>query len=234
MSGERLSADHASARHGATRVMPDWRPLVADDDDLARLARSTPRTPGRAAPTRRSASTTGISATARRIGRDGDLRDRARFSGCLASDRCLRTSNSTSVAHRRCALRPPAASRPALSATSALELVGASATAPCASSPPATTTTPPRSRTAGTARTAAAAPRAPPPARRWPTPAPLRSLFAVAAPLHELEVVVAEAPEERLGPLRARARSRTPRTPAVASPTSARQAAEHRAVDRRT
>ena len=44
---------------------------------------------------------------------------------------------------------------------------------------------------------------------------------AVAARLHQLEVVVAEGPEERLGPLAARARSRRLSSCSVASATSA-------------
>ena len=63
----------------------------------------------------------------------------------------------------------------------------------------ATRTRPPRSRTAGTARTAAAAPTAPSPAR--PGPSRRAGPVAVRPLLDQLDVVVAERPEERLGGL---------------------------------
>ena len=65
----------------------------------------------------------------------------------------------------------------------------------------ATTATPPRSRRGGTARAGAAGPRAPLRAPRAQTRVGVDVVVAVGARLDELEVVVAEPPEERLGAL---------------------------------
>ena len=149
---------------------------------------------------RRSASTIGISATAGGSARDGDLRDRhlqrlLRLGPLLAH---LEQHVGRPLVGALVGLpRRLACCRRA--ATRAPRRVGHGAR--CIEP-----VLPPRPDFLGHERqerreAAAAARTAPPTARRWPTPAPAGALLAVAAPLHELEVVVAEAPEERLGAL---------------------------------
>ena len=93
VSGQDPRSHHTGFR---TDSVGDW--LVARDDDLARLADDASRTPARAARRagrpRRSASARPTPASALTV-----TFVIGTFSGCLASDRCLRTSNSTSVAH---------------------------------------------------------------------------------------------------------------------------------------
>ncbi len=94
------------------------------------------------------------------------------------------------------------------------------------SNPRATTTTPLRSRTACAARTGAAACRA-----RWRARRGAESDPRVGAALHQLEVVVAEAPEEPLGAIeRARVVVGVERRRRVRDQRG--EAGEHRAVER--
>ena len=75
------------------------------------------------------------------------------------------------------------------------------ARAPGAPSPPATSSRPPRSRRAGTGRRAGAAPRGPAASVARAESAPAGVALAVGARLDQLDVVVAEGPEEGLGDL---------------------------------
>ena len=83
---------------------------------------------------------------------------------------------------------------------------------------PATRTTPPRSRTAGTARTAAAAPTAPSRSAATADAGGAGAVLAVGPGLDQLQVVVAEEPEELLGLLQ---------RPGVVVPSNARGARGH-------
>ena len=111
----------------------------------------------------------------------------------LASDLALRSSDRTSAATvtvERGGVVGAAGGRRAAARTSATTTGG--------SSRPATTTRPLRWRRGGTGRTASAASRARGAARPWPSRRPRRPV-AVGPALDQLEVVVGEVPEERLG-----------------------------------
>ena len=179
---------------------------------------------------RRSASTCGISATAFAVGLDRHFRDRhlaaAAWPPTAAS--ALRTAPRSPT--RRSPGRPRVVSGE-LSVDERFELLRASATAPCGSSPSChhdhtSSVTNGRNGANSRSSTDRAAVSAALADRRR-----LRALFAVPTALDELEIVVAEAPEERLGPLqRARVVVALKRRGRLVH--ECRQAAEHRAIDR--
>ena len=96
----------------------------------------------------------------------------------------------------------------------------------------ATTTTPLRSRTAGTARTAAAASTARAASAARAEPAPLSPSAPYGALLHELDVVVAERPEEPLGALERAGVVELLERGGRARRRASRERREHRPVER--
>ena len=116
--------------------------------------------------------------------------------------------------------------------TDATTSAGRRPRARCAPIPDATTTRPLRSRTAETARRAAAASKAATSIALLADGGALAAEVTVAPRLHQLEVVVAERPEERSRSARARARSRRPRADSVDSSTSRGQGRQHPAIER--